>query len=187
MQHSPMTPVSWEAALSPVVDALMAEIMGCQWRAFATLFPRAAVCVGTLRNDIWLRERVGGEIKAMLSRYPEEGISFPNLNEFIQEMFIEHLQCAKSWENHKQMQKLKIAKEIEPSWSTQPIAKGWGPVVSLSVRFHICRMSTVLCICTHLTQTRAWWASIPSAVVSVLVFLWGKFFMLGSSIFIFMN
>ena len=54
------------------------------------------MCVGTLRNDIWLRERVGGEIKAMLSRYPEEGISFPNLNEFIQEMFIEHLQCAKS-------------------------------------------------------------------------------------------
>lgn len=109
MQHNPMTPVSWEAALSPVVDALMAEIMGRQWRAFATLFLRAAVyrCVGILHNDIWLREWVGGEIKAMLSRYPEEGISFPNLNEFIWEMFIKHLQCAKSWENHKQMQKLK--------------------------------------------------------------------------------
>ena len=66
-------------------------------------------------------------------------------------------------------------------------AKGWGPVVSLSMSFHICRMWTVLCICTHLTQTRAWWASIPSAVVSISVFLWEKFFMLGSSIFIFMN
>lgn len=110
MQHNPMTPVSWEAALSPIVDALMAEIMGRQWHVFATLFPRAALyrCVGCiLCKDIGLRQWVGSEIKAMLSRYPEEGISFPNLNKFIQEMFIEHLHCATSWENQKQMQKLK--------------------------------------------------------------------------------
>lgn len=110
MQYNPMTPVSWEAALSAVVDALMAEIMGHPWHALATLLPRAAVyrCVGCiLHKGSWLREWVGGEIKAMLSHYPEEGISFPNLSEFIQEMSIEHLQCAKSWENQKQMQKLK--------------------------------------------------------------------------------
>ena len=90
--------------------ALMAEIMGHQWHALATLFPRAPVyrCVGCiLHKGTRLREWVGGEIKAMLSCYPEEGISFPNLSEFLQEMSIEHLQRAKSWENQKQVQKLK--------------------------------------------------------------------------------
>lgn len=95
---------------APIVDALMAEIMGrsymhLQHSSLGLLYTRCVGCI--LCKDVGLRQWVGSEIKAMLSRYPEEAISFPNLNKFIQEMFIEHLHCATPWEKPKQMQKLK--------------------------------------------------------------------------------
>ena len=63
--------------LSPGIDALLAEIMGHEARAFSTLSPKTAVyrCVGhILHKGIWLRERVGAEIQARLSHYLKEEI-----------------------------------------------------------------------------------------------------------------